>query len=72
MGLELASSTWYHSQFKRMRVPYTGIWSPTSVPKPPDWGDHLNVAGYIVDEVPDYAPGESLGNFLEADDRAPK
>jgi UDP:flavonoid glycosyltransferase YjiC (YdhE family) len=29
------------------RVPYTYCWSPTLVPKPNDWADHINVSGFF-------------------------
>jgi len=29
------------------RVPYTYCWSPSLVPKPTDWADHINVSGFF-------------------------
>lgn len=29
------------------RVPYTYCWSPSLVPKPPDWAAHINVSGFF-------------------------
>ncbi|CAF1106454.1 unnamed protein product [Adineta ricciae] len=30
------------------RVPYTYCWSPSLVPKPKDWADHINVSGFFI------------------------
>lgn len=51
------------------RTPASMIYgfSPTVIPKPPDWGDNQQIAGYwFLDEAKDYKPPPSLMDFLEA------
>jgi UDP:flavonoid glycosyltransferase YjiC (YdhE family) len=41
--------------------------SPSVIPKPPDWGDHIHVTGYwFLDPPADWAPPPALMAFLEA------
>jgi len=42
-------------------------YSPSVVPKPPDWGEHIHVTGYwFLDHSSDWQPSADLVNFLEA------
>ncbi|KAI9723069.1 MAG: hypothetical protein M1828_004317 [Chrysothrix sp. TS-e1954] len=62
--LNLASAPAMES---RMRIPYTYIWSPALIPKPIDWGSHINIAGFqFLDLATNYTPEPSLVEFLEA------
>ena len=54
MGLEPCSPAWQLSQFNRMKVPYTYIYSPALLPKPADWGPQIDVVGYIFHNAADY------------------
>ena len=38
LGLEPMSTLWAPGQLHRLEVPYTYLWSPGLVPKPPGWG----------------------------------
>lgn len=49
-------------------MPFTNIWSPNFLPKPKDWGNHIDVVGYVFQETPDYHPPADLAAFLEAGD----
>ena len=41
--------------------------SQALIPKPPDWGDHINISGFsFLDKASDYDPPEDLVEFLEA------
>lgn len=66
IGLEPMAPTWQLSQFNRMCVPHTYLWSPAFLAKPPDWGENISIAGYVFDEAPDYDPPPDLVAFLEA------
>lgn len=49
------------------RVPYTYCWSPTLVPKPNDWADHINVSGFFFlkkDATADSKQPDELIKFL--------
>jgi hypothetical protein len=71
MGLEPFTAAWQMSQFNRMRIPYTYIWSPSFLPRAPDWGDHIDVVGYVFHEEPEWVPPAGLIEFLEADAKPP-
>ncbi|THC93158.1 hypothetical protein EYZ11_007367 [Aspergillus tanneri] len=51
----------------RLQVPYTYLWSPSLLPKPQDWPDHLDVCGFqVLPAESDYSPPEDLDAFLKA------
>ncbi|KAK1700210.1 glycosyltransferase family 28 domain-containing protein [Colletotrichum godetiae] len=65
MGLESMSPAWWLSQYNRMN-------SPRLLPKPKDWADNIDVAGFVFEDVPsDYTPSPELVAFLEADPETP-
>lgn len=47
-----------------LRIPYTYCWSPSLVPKPRDWADHIDVSGFIFREAPVYQAPPALESFL--------
>ncbi|KAK9762706.1 hypothetical protein K7432_011299, partial [Basidiobolus ranarum] len=52
---------------KDLGVPHTYCWSPTLIPKPQDWGSHINVSGFcFLNLASEYDPPTSLQNFLES------
>lgn len=69
IGLEPFTPLWYMSQWNRLRVPFTNIWSPNFLPKAKDWGEHIDVAGFVFCENPDYEPPADLTEFLAGGDR---
>ncbi|KAL8820755.1 MAG: hypothetical protein Q9191_007451 [Dirinaria sp. TL-2023a] len=67
LGLEPVSTLWAPGQLFRLKVPYTYLWSPSLIPKPPDWGDEIDIAGFIfLDLASSFRPPESLSKFLES------
>ncbi|OLN85593.1 Sterol 3-beta-glucosyltransferase UGT80A2-like protein 1 [Colletotrichum chlorophyti] len=67
MGLEVMSPAWWLSQYNRMGVPCSYLWSPRLLPKPGDWADNVRVTGFVFEEVPEgFAPPADLVAFLEA------
>lgn len=68
MGLEAFSQLWWTSQFTRLRVPCTNLWSPHLLPSPPDWGDEINTAGFVFPEEQPYDPPVDLVKYLEEGD----
>ncbi|KAJ9248308.1 CAZyme family GT1 [Paecilomyces variotii] len=67
LGLEPISVTWAAVMLARLRIPYTYCWSPALIPKPNDWGGHIDVAGfYFLSQASNYTPPEDLANFLSS------
>ncbi|CAF3767725.1 unnamed protein product [Adineta steineri] len=59
------------------QIPHTYCWSPSLVPKPQDWGPHINISGFLfLNLTSSYTdPPEDLRNFLGLnthDDDKPK
>ena len=50
-------------------VPHTYCWSPSLVPKPDDWPEHIDVSGFFfLDLATNYTPPEDLIQFLKSGD----
>lgn len=47
-------------------IPTTYCWSGALVPKPLDWGQHIDVCGFFFRDTPDYKPHRELQDFLHA------
>jgi UDP:flavonoid glycosyltransferase YjiC (YdhE family) len=48
-------------------VPYTYLWPPSLVPKPADWGPHIDLANFtFYDQARTYEPPPALLDFLAA------
>jgi len=59
--------TWPYGQLHGRPLPTLFSYSPTVIPKPPDWGENTYVTGYwFLDHAPDWQPPEQLLRFLEA------
>ncbi|KAH7311031.1 UDP-glucose,sterol transferase [Rhexocercosporidium sp. MPI-PUGE-AT-0058] len=55
------------SMLHRLRIPYTYCWSPALIPKPKDWGSHIDISGfYFLSLAPNYQPDADLAAFLDA------
>ncbi|KAJ7768348.1 hypothetical protein B0H16DRAFT_1785284 [Mycena metata] len=48
------------------KIPFTFCWSPALVPKPDDWGSHIDVCGFFFRNPPNYTPPPDLEEFLQA------
>jgi sterol 3beta-glucosyltransferase len=67
LGLPPLPFAGMYSLLDTRRVPALYGYSPTVVPKPPDWGSHLHVTGYwFLDRSQDWKPPAKLVEFLEA------
>lgn len=50
-------------------VPFTYLWPASLVPKPADWGPHVDLANFAFDDrTPAYEPPAALRDFLAAGD----
>ena len=48
-------------------VPFTYLWSPSLLPRPSDWGSHIDIANFIFyEQASSYQPPAELAAFLEA------
>ena len=67
LALDPVSTLWAPNATYRMRVPVTYLWSPGLVPKPEDWGEEIEVTGFVfLDLASSYTPPDDLVKFLEA------
>ncbi|KAF3047760.1 hypothetical protein E8E12_011621 [Didymella heteroderae] len=49
---------------ENLKVPFTYCWSPALVPKPPDWGEHIDVCGFFFRNPPQYEPPADIDEFI--------
>ncbi|KAH6653882.1 hypothetical protein BKA67DRAFT_535229 [Truncatella angustata] len=69
LGLDPVSTLWAPGSTYRLHVPFTYLWSPGIVPKPQDWGDEIDVAGFVfLDLASNFKPPQDLVDFLDAGD----
>ncbi|KAI1138122.1 glycosyltransferase family 1 protein [Hypoxylon sp. FL0543] len=67
LDLEPLSLLWAPAILSRLRIPFTYCWSPALIPKPNDWGQHIDIAGfYFLNLASSYTPDPELAAFLEA------
>ncbi|KAH6604456.1 glycosyltransferase family 1 protein [Trichoderma cornu-damae] len=66
LGLDPISLMWGFQLLSRLRVPFTYLWPESLIPKPPDWGSNVEVAGYsFLPLANSYVPPQELTAFLE-------
>lgn len=67
LNLDPVSTLWAPGATYRMHVPFTYLWSPGLVPKPFDWGDNIDISGFVFLEMAqDFRPPADLEAFLAA------
>lgn len=65
LGLDPVSTLWAPGALYRMNVPFAYLWSPSLVPKPADWGDEIDISGFVfLDLASTFEPPDSLTKFL--------
>ena len=65
LRIEELSPIWAPSLIQRAKIPYTYCWSPALIPKPRDWGAHIDISGFFFLDLADqYQPSEDLAKFL--------
>ncbi|KAG6195338.1 hypothetical protein E4U35_008472 [Claviceps purpurea] len=66
LDLPALSFVWAPGSLNRLKIPYTYCWSPALIPKPNDWGVHIDVSGFcFLDLASSYIPDPDLAEFLE-------
>jgi len=67
LDLEPMSLIWAPGLLTRLRIPYTYCWSPALIPKPNDWGNTIDIAGfYFLNLASSFTPEPELAAFLAA------
>ncbi|EXJ80823.1 hypothetical protein A1O3_07107 [Capronia epimyces CBS 606.96] len=67
LGLEPVSIMWAPGMTSRLRIPWTYCWSPALIPKPADWGSHIDISGFFfLNLSSNYTPPQELAEFLAA------
>jgi UDP:flavonoid glycosyltransferase YjiC (YdhE family) len=67
LRIEELSPIWAPSLVQRAKIPYTYCWSPALIPKPKDWGAHIDISGFFfLDLATNFTPPDDLAAFLAA------
>ena len=67
LRIEQLSPIWAPSLVQRAKIPYTYCWSPALIPKPKDWGAHIDISGFFfLDLATNFTPPDNLAAFLAA------
>ncbi|OKL63887.1 hypothetical protein UA08_00989 [Talaromyces atroroseus] len=67
LGLAPISIMWAPSMISRLKIPHTYCWSPALIPKPNDWGSHIDISGFFfLSLASNYTPPDDLAAFLAA------
>lgn len=57
---------WGFQLLPRLQVPFTYLWSQSLIPKPADWGMHVDIAGFsFLPLASSYTPPADMVAFLE-------
>ncbi|MGW8318373.1 MAG: glycosyltransferase [Candidatus Promineifilaceae bacterium] len=68
LGLSSAPFWGPYNAERLQQTPILYGFSPSVVPKPPDWGENIHVTGYwFLDPAADWTPPSSLMEFLQGD-----
>jgi UDP:flavonoid glycosyltransferase YjiC (YdhE family) len=72
LALDPVSTLWAPGATYRLHVPVNYLWSPGLVPKPEDWGDEVDVSGFVfLDLASTFRPPQGLVDFLDASSERP-
>ncbi|KAF4450747.1 hypothetical protein F53441_6190 [Fusarium austroafricanum] len=65
LDLPPLSLIWAPGLLARLKISWTYCWSPALIPKPNDWGRHIDIAGfYFLNLASSYTPYPDLEAFL--------
>ncbi|PWW80207.1 Glycosyltransferase Family 1 protein [Tuber magnatum] len=65
LGLDPISTMWAPGMITRLKIPHTYCWSPTLIPKPLDWPQHISISGFFfLSLASSYIPPPDLAKFL--------
>ncbi|KAJ5085215.1 hypothetical protein N7532_009986 [Penicillium argentinense] len=67
LSLDPLDSITAPSLLPRLRIPFSYLWSPAILPKPKDWGKHIDICGFaFLPAKPDFTPPSEVEEFLKA------
>ncbi|KAI8627340.1 glycosyltransferase family 1 protein [Xylariaceae sp. FL1651] len=67
LRLDPIHTLWAPGSTYRLHVPFTYLWSPGLIPKPDDWGQEIDISGFVfLDLASSFEPPQSLVDFLNA------
>ncbi|RBR07804.1 uncharacterized protein FIESC28_10497 [Fusarium coffeatum] len=65
LDLPPLSMIWAPGLLSRLKISWTYCWSPALIPKPNDWGRHIDVSGfYFLNLASSFTPDPDLAAFL--------
>ncbi|PTD12338.1 Sterol 3-beta-glucosyltransferase UGT80B1 [Fusarium culmorum] len=65
LDLPPLSLIWAPGLLSRLKISWTYCWSPALIPKPNDWGRHIDISGfYFLNLASSYTPDPELAAFL--------
>ncbi|KAJ3245309.1 hypothetical protein HDU78_009554 [Chytriomyces hyalinus] len=72
LGLPRLGTSTAVPYLRTLKVPHTYMWSQSLIPKPYDWGAHIDVCGFVfLDLATNYTPPQDLVDFLAASEEKP-
>ncbi|CAF1051026.1 unnamed protein product [Didymodactylos carnosus] len=70
LNLKRLSTSQAINIWAKEKVPHTYCWSPAMIPKPIDWGEHIDVSGFfMLDLATNFTPSNDLIQFLKEGSR---
>ncbi|KAH7142697.1 hypothetical protein B0J13DRAFT_636314 [Dactylonectria estremocensis] len=67
LNLPPLSLIWAPGLLERLKVSWTYCWSPALIPKPNDWGKHIDISGFFfLNLASTYTPDPQLEAFLSS------
>ncbi|KAJ9125420.1 hypothetical protein QFC22_000381 [Naganishia vaughanmartiniae] len=66
LGLEKLTNREGGGLADRLKIPFMYCWSPSVIPKPEDWKEHIDVVGYFFLDDSNYQPSAELSAFLQS------
>ncbi|KAF7551394.1 hypothetical protein G7046_g7738 [Stylonectria norvegica] len=67
LDLPPLSMIWAPGMLSRLKIAWTYCWSPALIPKPNDWGRHIDISGFFfLNLASAFTPDPDLATFLAA------
>lgn len=67
LALDPIHAAWGYKLMPQLKVPFLYTWSPALIPKPKDWGSHIDISGFLfLESQSSFKPDADLQRFLES------
>lgn len=67
LALDPIHAAWGYRLMPQLKVPFLYTWSPALIPKPKDWGSHIDISGFLfLESQSSFKPDADLQKFLES------